>query len=435
MAFIRTDNSNTVKIAKTKQKTPKNQVGNYGVRTTMSNMGLDNSKIGWDNGAVTYNNKSFKPSSVENGVSYAPVSDIQEFVNDIYKSEGKNPVRVTDYASPAGLGSISYSDNGLVSVGEENIPILYMDGDRAVVDSNDLDRAYGKLMQKIGLEKPSDMYNEWQGKYASALNDAYKSLTSQKEWSYNPENDPVYKAYSDMYKREGERAYRDAAAKMATKNNGNMTSAAQTVAGNQLLYYMSQLADRIPALAENSYNRYKNEQDTKLDAYNLLSKNAELDWNNKSDSQNLAREDYRRSRQSEQERDENSRVRREDEQSIKAAAWANAEKRGFFTDTEAELWDIPKKQDGTYVTPSDIKIAEETLYFNNVTKPELSYKSDLSTAEMWEKYNAAMRNNSAKAAQNYANQKNLAAYKASRSLANSKSLAAYKEALKYSNAY
>ena len=257
--------------AKTKQYVPTYPDGSKGVRATMNNMGLDNSKIGWKDGSVTYGKISFKPSAVKDGVSYAPTSDIQGFVNDIYRSEGKNPVRITDYVSPSGLGSVSYSNNGMVSVGGENIPILYMDGDRAVVDSNLLDSAYNKLSKKTGIDSAADMYGGWRSRYGGRLDTAYGNMTSDKKWSYNPETDPAYQAYSRMYQREGERAYRDAAAKMASrKNNGGMTSAAQTLANSQLAYYMSKLTDMIPELEKNSYERYMDEYQKSKDAYNAL---------------------------------------------------------------------------------------------------------------------------------------------------------------------
>ena len=99
--------------SKTKTQVPKDRSGNSGVRASMTNMGLDNSKIGWKDGYVTYQNLKFKPANVEDGVSYAPVSDIQSFVNSVYKTQGINPVRVTDYAAPAGMAGVSYSQNGV----------------------------------------------------------------------------------------------------------------------------------------------------------------------------------------------------------------------------------------------------------------------------------------------------------------------------------
>lgn len=425
--------------AKKKQYVPTNSDGNAGVRATMNNMGLDNSKIGWKNGEVTYGNKSFKPAEVKDGVSYASVADIQGFVNDIYKSEGKNPVRVTDYVSPAGMGSISYSQNGIVSVGGEEIPILYMDGDRAVADEKDIDNAYKKLMQKTGLQTAEDIDADWKNNYKNRLDTAYGDMSGIKEWSYNPETDPVYQAYSDMYRREGERAYRDAAAKVASKkNNGGMTSAAQTLANRQLAYYLSMLTDKLPELAENSYERYKDDYRRKQDAYTLLAEEAEKDWNRRTSEQKLAREDYRQSLENERNRTESESKRLDSEleraENIRKAsyeaqknAWENAEKRGYFTEEEAKLWNIPKDKDGFYLTPNDIKINTDVQYFNEATKPQLAYKSDLNINELLEKYRMQKENDAVKAAQQRAN----TAYRLSQQLENSKKLAAYKESIKY----
>lgn len=411
--------------AKKTQYTPTSSDGSKGVRATMNNMGLDNSKIGWRDGKVTYGNNSFKPSYVKDGVSYAPVSDIQGFVNDIYKSEGKKPVRVTDYVPPAGLGSISYSQNGQVSVGGENIPVLYMDGDRAVADEKDLDEAYAKLLKRTGLQTAEDMYDGWSGAYKSKLNSAYNTMTGGKEWSYDPDSDPVYKAYSEMYRREGDRAYRDAAAQMASKrNNGGMTSAAQTLANQQLAYYLSKLADKIPELAENSYDRYKHEYQKKKDAYTLLSEQAEADWSKRENTQKLGRDDYARSIESEKDRTEAETKRldalysrteneRKSAEALKNSAWSNAQRRGYFTDEEAELLQIPKNGDGYYMTPNEIKIREELMYFNEATKPQLQYESDLNLNELYEKYRLQKSNDAAKAARQLANSKSLAAYKKS----------------------
>lgn len=209
-----------------------------------------------------------------------------------YKAAGKNPVRITDYPAPAGMGGISYSHNGVVSVGGREVPVLYMDGDRAVVDSNELDRAYAGLQNQTGIKTADSLYNDWHKNYGKRAENAYADMAGYGDWEYNPEKDPAYSAYSDMYKREGERAYRDAAARLASKNMGNMTSAAQTVANQQLGYYMSMLADRIPELMKNSYERYKNGFDMKKEAYNAAADSADKGWKRMYEVNDTNKKDY-----------------------------------------------------------------------------------------------------------------------------------------------
>lgn len=417
MGYITTEQNKNVKkaameAAKAKMNVPLKDGGLVGVRAKMNNMGLDNSKIGWDNGYVTYNNLRFKPAEVDNGVSYASNRDIQSFVNEAYKKENKNPVRVTDYPAPAGVGGVSYSDNGMVSVGGENVPVLYMDGDRAVVDKAELERAYGNLLSKTGIRTASEINKNWENKYKDRLQNAYYDMASYGDWSYNPEQDPAYQAYSEMYRREGERAYRDAAAKMMSRNGGNMTSAAQSVANQQLAYYMDKLSDKIPALQENAYERFKNGYEMRRQNYEALEKAAEKELEREMAANELLKSDYKNWLQSERKRTEDAVGDRESavelEKKMFENAWANAEARGYFNDSEAVLLQIPKNEKGEYLTPTDIKIQNDLKYFNEASVPQLDYKSWLAMKELSQKQQI----DNQKAARDYQYDKMLAEYKA-----------------------
>lgn len=424
--------------AKTKTTVPKDPSGNDGVRAAMTNMGLDNAKIGWKDGYVTYNDMRFKPSNVQEGVSYAPNNDIQSFVNSVYKTEGKNPIRITDYPAPAGLGSISHSDNGMVAVGGENIPVLYNDGGNAVVNKSDVDKAYENLKNSSGIRSAQEVYDSWNKKYANQLGRAYDDLEDYSSWRYNPEADPAYHAYSEMYQREGERAYRDAAAKMASKNYGNMTSAAQNLANQQLGYYMSQLADRIPELQRNDYERYKNGFDMKKQTYDAVMAQAEAAWKKRTETNDTAKTDYGMQLDRERQRTLNAQADlaarlnadaqqiengtaelKQEGQSLANTqaqlnnAWENAQRRGGFTDTEGMLWQMPQKENGSYVTPNDIKIQNDIQYFNEASVPKLDYESQLAILAKLKELEVKRQNDIDKAAQSYEYNRLLAAYKAS----------------------
>ena len=416
----------TVPVYNARLKSPEktDSASNTGVRAALVNMGIDNSKIGWQDGYVTYGDMKFKPASVEDGTSFAPRSDIQGFANSIYKAQGKDPIRATDYAAPSGLGSLSYSDNGQVSVGGENIPVLYMDGDRAVVDRADLDRAYAKLKNQTGIKSQDELLKSWGRNYKNELKNGYEALADFGDWRYNPAQDPAYKAYSDMYTREGERAFRDAAAKLALSNNGNMTSAAQTLAAQQLGYYMSRLADKIPELEKLAYERYKNSFDMKERAYESLQKEADSAWKRTNESNEAAKQDYHTWEENERKRSENAMAdaaalakleaqRQENAQAEYNNAWENAQRRGFFTDPEAVLWNIEKNENGSYKTPNDIKIGTENQYFNETTAPQLDYKSRLEYEAKVKELEQKLQNDLTKAAQDFNYDKQLAAYKAS----------------------
>ena len=79
------------------------------------------------------------------------------------------------------------------------------------------------------------------------------------KFSYDLENDEVYKAYKNRYMREGQRAASDAVGNAAAVSGGIPSSYAASAAAQAGNYYSSQLADKVPELYEAAYGRYKNE--------------------------------------------------------------------------------------------------------------------------------------------------------------------------------
>lgn len=86
-------------------------------------------------------------------------------------------------------------------------------------------------------------------------------------FDYNPYTDPSYKAYEDMYRREGDRALKSTLAEVASAQGG-MSSYAGTAAQQASNYYAQQLSDRIPYLEQLAYEKYGAELNNK---YNMLS--------------------------------------------------------------------------------------------------------------------------------------------------------------------
>lgn len=94
--------------------------------------------------------------------------------------------------------------------------------------------------------------------------DAYQRLlrqaASQGRYQYDPSTDPVMQAYTRAYRREGERAAANALAKAAAATGGVPSSYAVGAAQQAGAYYSSQLADKIPELEQQAYERYLNER-------------------------------------------------------------------------------------------------------------------------------------------------------------------------------
>lgn len=263
-----------------------------GIRATLNNMGFSNSDIGYDDasGMVTLKGKKLiKPSYLDNdaGVSYATNSDIQKSLVDYYQ-DSKNPiVRVSDaYANTAaqyGLGAdaLSYG-NGTVSIGGKPLDILYIDDSgKAWAWQNDVADLTETYANGLGVESSISLAERYADKYLTGIRDKIDELENRKEFSYNPDNDPVYLAYKNKYLTEGDRASRNAMADYSALTGGYTNSAAVTAGAMANQYYAQQLANTIPTLAEQAYQRYYDSYmadfdilDKMIDVYNADYKNA-----------------------------------------------------------------------------------------------------------------------------------------------------------------
>ncbi len=313
----------------TKQKTsvkaevPTLPDGKVGIRGTLNNMGFDNDNIGYDasTGYVTLKGKPFmKPDYLDDnaGISYSTNANIQKNLQNFYSKSSNPIVRVSDaYASLGGkygltADSLSYG-NGMVSIGGKPLDILYIDDDnKAWAWQSDVASAIDDYVGTIGIESPIDLHDQYNKNYLSDIWDYAKSLKDAKDFSYNPDSDPVYLAYKEKYLAEGERATIDAIASYGALTGGYGNSAAITAGAQAAQYYAGQLAGKIPELAEDAYNRYIqkyqsdiNLMDKMFEIYNTSYDNAsyanrqQLNNSTKAASSNVQRDNdaYQRHRQ------------------------------------------------------------------------------------------------------------------------------------------
>ena len=247
------------------------QNGGVGIRSGLVNMGYDNSRIGWDGANVTLDGKKFMtPDSVVDGTSYTSKDKLYSAVNDAVRAESDSLQAATDFAAGKGVSNgVQYLGNGMISVFGQQIKPMYITNDgKAIVRTSDLESIYGNWKQQSGYKTGADVFNQTQDKYGSMIDKALSDVMNRKAWDYDIENDEAYKAYRDMYTREGNRAMEDAIASMSGQTGGYVNSAALTAGGQAQNYYMQQLADRIPELQANDYNRYLGEQELLRQALN-----------------------------------------------------------------------------------------------------------------------------------------------------------------------
>jgi hypothetical protein len=107
---------------------------------------------------------------------------------------------------------------------------------------------------------------DWQGSAYQARRDEALARAEAMRWNYDPDADPVWQALRKQYRREGDRAAREALGQAALRTGGVPSSYAVTAATQAGDYYASQLSDRLPQVYDDAYNRYLREYQQQLDA-------------------------------------------------------------------------------------------------------------------------------------------------------------------------
>lgn len=98
--------------------------------------------------------------------------------------------------------------------------------------------------------------------------EAYQNLINEVanmgSFQYDPATDPAVQHYQKMYAREGQRASQNAMAQAAAMTGGRPSSYAVTAGQQAGNYYAGQMADLMPTLEQNAYDRYLAEQNAKF---------------------------------------------------------------------------------------------------------------------------------------------------------------------------
>ena len=243
--------------------------GKVGVRDAFGKAGLDTSQLGWDGRNVTYKGMTYKPSVAAGGRTFGNAQEVYDFVKSAARLDGDDVIRVNQYRSPTGLYDVGYNDaTGEVMIGGTAIPHLYVDENgNAFAMRSDVENAYKTLADKVGVENPSARSDKYAEDVEKVLKE--RDSISGKEYSFEGddlENDPVWRAYQEMYRREGERAYEDSMARVKARTGGNMSSMSQAAADQAYAYYMQQMTDKIPEIAEQNYGRWRDSQQIDIDA-------------------------------------------------------------------------------------------------------------------------------------------------------------------------
>lgn len=134
---------------------------------------------------------------------------------------------------------------------------------------------------------------QYEGPWETAVQSTIKNVQNRKfEWS--PETDPSAKYYTDMYRREGERAMKDTLGTVAATTGGIPSSYATAAAAQQRNYYAQALTDKYPELYQQAFDRFMQEYDNEykmLDAYMRLGDTDYTRWSDQQERNRNARLD------------------------------------------------------------------------------------------------------------------------------------------------
>lgn len=134
----------------------------------------------------------------------------------------------------------------------------------------------------------------YQSKWQSQIDDIIGRILNREDFSYDVNEDALYKQYAEQYQRGGKLAMQDTMGQAAAMTGGYGSSYAST-AGNQAYQaYLSQLNEVVPELYGMALDRYNAEGQEMYNQYGLLSDAEGQDYARYMDGYNkwLAERDY-----------------------------------------------------------------------------------------------------------------------------------------------
>ena len=119
--------------------------------------------------------------------------------------------------------------------------------------------------------------------YEIRINDTYSSpyekdrkrllnqMSEKREFSYDPQKDPIFEVYKNLYTKLGDEAYDRALSENALRTGGMVSTSAQSAAMQAKNHYNSMISAKIPELYEASYDKYLSEYERLYRELELLS--------------------------------------------------------------------------------------------------------------------------------------------------------------------
>lgn len=131
-----------------------------------------------------------------------------------------------------------------------------------------------KRLQEIIAGKPGAYSSQWQ----DTINELYGQLTNRKPFEYDAASDPLYLQYRALYTQQGKNAMMNTMGQAAGLTGGYGSSYSQNVGQQAYDAYLQQLNEVVPQLANQAYQKYRDEGNDLMTFYNLARENESQDY-------------------------------------------------------------------------------------------------------------------------------------------------------------
>ena len=201
----------------------------------------------------------------KNSSDYAPAPEIRT----VKEKKPKN-----GNGTPKNTGKSSHGQSTVLS---PLITTSLYSNERSTTDSS---AAANAKAQADDWQKNRPVYSG--AKHADEI-ESLLDILSDMEFSYDAENDPVYRAYRDSYADQARLAMQDAIGKSAALTGGMGNSYAQAAGQQAYGDTVSKAVQIIPELYEAAWGRYTDEKDATAQQIKLLSELDDADFDRYND--------------------------------------------------------------------------------------------------------------------------------------------------------
>lgn len=167
----------------------------------------------------------------------------------------EDTVAARDYVAGRGYSGTVDWDGQNPTVGGQAITPEYVENGVAYVKREDADKAIENMESRAGVIGMDGAEKARQEKYGESEDKALDKITQREEFSYDTETDPAFQAYREVYEDLAEKAYR----RVLNDNNTSVTGASNVVLSEAMEAQnneLRKLAQMVPELYENAFDRY-----------------------------------------------------------------------------------------------------------------------------------------------------------------------------------